>query len=168
MVSVVDEPLLLEEESEETKKDSTEFIRVVKNDTKPLISSISDAKPTKDKKGKTVDYTVAISELLHIPAGVLASVGAVTKNENYSCDAVAIMLYTPTIAEAVNSVAQEDERIANVLDKILKTGPYAALVGALVPLAMQIATNHNKLPPVASMGILSKEDLMAKVATQSE
>lgn len=90
------------------------------------------------------DYRQGVSGLLQIPAFVLASAGKL--NPALEFDGIAVATHTPAIAEALNMLALEEPRVAAVLDKVLSVGPYGALLGALVPLAAQIAVNHKRLP----------------------
>lgn len=95
-------------------------------------------------RAATVDYRPGVTGLLQIPAFVLASAGRINPVLEY--DGIAIGTHAPNVAEAVHSLAMEEPRVAAVLDKILQVGPYGALLGALVPLAAQIAVNHKRLP----------------------
>lgn len=102
------------------------------------------------------DYRQGVSGLLQIPAFVLASAGRL--NPALEFDGIAVATHTPAIAEALNSLALEEPRVAAVLDKILTVGPYGALLGALVPLAAQIAVNHKRLP-AGTLGAMEPEAL---------
>lgn len=61
-------------------------------------------------------------------------------------DAGAVATHAPTISEETAKLAETDERIAKAIDKLIMMGPYAGLVAAVVPLALQILVNHNRLP----------------------
>lgn len=108
--------------------------------------------PTTSRKKKSygTDYTEGVTELLTMPAAVLAVVGSQTNNIPLVADAAVVEHYAPRIATAVNGLAQERPEVAAVLDRVLKAGPYAALIGAVVPMAIQIMANHKILP--AGMG----------------
>lgn len=57
----------------------------------------------------------------------------------------------PGIARAISNLANENPQVAAVLDRVLAAGPYAELVGAVMPLAVQLLTNHGRIPvPVAT------------------
>jgi hypothetical protein len=115
---------------------------------------------TKTPRAKsTVDYTPAIAGLLQLPAFAL-TFGS-RYQPDLALDAMAISLHTPGIATAVNAMAQEDEQLAALLDRILKVGPYGALLAAVTPLALQIAANHRMLPANPDVGILTPDQLMA-------
>lgn len=102
---------------------------------------------TRKKKSYGTDYTEGVTQLLTMPAAILGIVGSQTNNIPMVADAKVVSDYAPHIATAVNDLAQERPEVAAVLDRVLKAGPYAALMGAVVPMAMQILANHNILKP---------------------
>ena len=104
------------------------------------------------------DYRAGVAGLLQIPSFLLAALGR--KNPAFSLDAATITLHTPNMAEAIHQTALQDDRVAAVLDKVLQVGPYGALLGALMPVALQIATNHGKMPPSPELGTLSSDQLL--------
>lgn len=106
------------------------------------------------------DYRDGVAGLLQIPAFILASAGRLNPVLEY--DGIAVAVATPNIAEAVNALAQEEPRVAAVLDKILQVGPYGALLGALVPLVAQIAVNHKRIP-AGTLGTQEPELLKASL-----
>ncbi len=135
-----------------------------KGTPKPSAPRTAAPKPTRKAgprakaSAATPDYREAVAGLLQIPAFILASAGRLNPVLEY--DGIAVAVATPNIAEAVNSLAEQEPRVAAVLDKILTVGPYGALLGALVPLAAQIAVNHKKIP-AGTMGTLEPEALKA-------
>lgn len=114
-------------------------------------------------KGRTpaVDYRPGVLGLLQVPAFTLSMAGRL--NPVFHLDAAAITLHAPTLAEAVHQTAVQDPRVAAILDKVLQIGPYGALLGALVPLAMQLAANHGVKQAEAFPGVLTVEQLVAAV-----
>lgn len=110
------------------------------------------------------DYREGVAGLLQIPAFILASAGRLNPVLEY--DGIAVAVATPNIAEAVNSLAQEEPRVAAVLDKILQVGPYGAILGAVVPLIAQIAVNHKKIP-AGTLGTQEPEALKASLLGES-
>jgi hypothetical protein len=65
--------------------------------------------------------------------------------KNYA-DAAAIGSHAENISSEVSTLAATDDKVAKVVDSLLIVGPYSALIMAVLPLAMQIAVNHNVLP----------------------
>lgn len=96
----------------------------------------------------------------------LAGLGCVVMGQH--ADAGAISIHAPNIANEVTELASQNHQIANAVDKLLTVGPYAGLVGAVLPFFMQIAVNHgmikaDKLP--ADSDIVAPEVLEAQVKT---
>lgn len=110
------------------------------------------------------DYRPGVMGLLQIPTVALAMLGRV--NPVYALDAATLQLHAAPIAQAVHDTATADDRVAAILDKVLAAGPYGALLGALIPVALQIAANHGAIPVEPSMGILSGDQLVAALNGQ--
>jgi hypothetical protein len=117
------------------------------------------------KASTGTDYRQGVAALLQIPAFALGVVGRY--RPAYALDAAALTLHTPTLADAVHQTALSDERVAAILDRVLAAGPYGALLGALMPLALQIAANHKAIPPVAELGILTPDQLVEALHKQA-
>lgn len=79
-------------------------------------------------------------------------------------DAGAVGLYWPAIAHEVAELADTQEAIANLIDPLMKVGPYTALVAAVLPFFMQIAVNHGRVAP-GSMGTVPASSLEAQIKT---
>lgn len=79
-------------------------------------------------------------------------------------DAAAIALHAEPIGEAVAEVSANDPRFAAIIDRLVHAGPYAALLSAVAPLALQLAANHG-YAPVGLLGTMGKEQLIAAVTT---
>jgi hypothetical protein len=77
-------------------------------------------------------------------------------------DAEAISQHEQDISIEVAKLADGNEKIANLIDKLSTVGPYAGLLTAIMPLAMQLAANHGRVLP-GVMGTVSPEALAAKV-----
>jgi hypothetical protein len=57
------------------------------------------------------------------------------------------------------AVAEQDPKVARVLDRICAVGPYGALVTAVVGLGAQLAANHGRIAE-GTMGTRPKADLL--------
>lgn len=104
------------------------------------------------------DYRVGVLGLLQVPAFALGM--ASRWNPKLGLDAAAIGLHAPALADAVAATAAHDDRLAAVLDRVLAVGPYGALLGALLPLGLQLAANHGAIPAAPEAGILGPEQLL--------
>lgn len=107
----------------------------------------------------TTDYRPAIVGLLAIPAGVLGMLGRV--NPAFALDGITLKIHAPAIATAVSDAASTNDMVAQALDKILTMGPYGALLGCLVPLALQFAANHKLIEPQPEIGVMGPAELLA-------
>lgn len=108
------------------------------------------------KKAEPVDRKAGVEGLLQITAGVLMVLPATQP------DAAALGMHGENLGAAIVATADADERFGRALDKLLRTGPYTALVMAVVPLAAQVAANH-KLVPAGFMGTEDPDKLRAQV-----
>lgn len=109
---------------------------------------------------KTDAREEGLTGLAQIATGILI----ITKNY---ADAGAVDMHAAPIAHEIAVLAENDDRIANIVDRITAVGPYAALLTAVMPLALQILVNHDRIKPSAAglMGgqVMSKEALEKKV-----
>jgi hypothetical protein len=62
-------------------------------------------------------------------------------------DAAAIGIYWPKISHEVAKLAESQESVAQVIDPLIRVGPYAGLIAATLPLVMQLAVNHGRVKP---------------------
>ncbi len=125
----------------------------------PAAPRASKSASSRGANGRNQDhYQRGVLGLLQIPAfalGVAARVKPVL-----GLDATALTIHGPGLAAAVAQTAMDDDRFAQILDRVLAVGPYGALLGALVPLAMQIACNHGAMPPTPELGVLAPAELL--------
>jgi hypothetical protein len=99
-------------------------------------------------------------------AGVLQIAGAAVFPAS-PADACAIIVHTPSLSESIADLAQQDSRVAAILDKLLEIGPYGALLSAVMPLVVQILANHGIIKPGA-MGSMPAEEIIALVVGKPE
>lgn len=118
-------------------------------------------------KGAT-DYRPGLNGMLQMVCMPLVLAG--TAKPPLLADAAAITEYGPPIVEAVNDLAQEDPRLAAVLDRVLGIGPYGALLAAVLPLAAQLLANHKALPLalLKNLGARDPDLLLAKIQHDME
>lgn len=117
------------------------------------------ARPTVKKNEP--DYRPGIIGLLQIPIMGMSMIGRQTKNPALQADGMALAMHAPGLAEALNETARQQPSVARALESIMKAGPYGAIIGAIVPLVMQIAANHKLMNPAPAMGIHDPADLVA-------
>lgn len=111
------------------------------------------------------DYRPALRGLLALPTmalGVLA-----TRNQAFALDAVTLHLYQTPLVDAVQDAAEQDERLAAVLERLNTVGPYGALVGVAVTMATQFAANHGRIPAGEKFGTRTAEELLVEAEKQA-
>lgn len=79
-------------------------------------------------------------------------------------DAAAFGTHGPKIAPEVASIAEDYDKVGDVIDKLIAVGPFAGLLTAVLPLALQLAVNHGRgnAAVFADFGVVSKETLEAQ------
>jgi hypothetical protein len=107
------------------------------------------------------DYRPGIMGILQIPIMGMSMIGRQTKNATLQADGMALAMHAPALAEALNETAKTQPQIGRALESLMKAGPYGALIGALVPLVMQLAANHGVINPAPQMGIHAPADLVS-------
>lgn len=91
-------------------------------------------------------------QLADLPKGLLLGLGFKADSDAMLADAVTIDMHAPTMADAISQIAEDNDRLAAVVDRLIDVGPMAIIGMALGAFAAQIARNHEAIPaPVATM-----------------
>lgn len=77
-------------------------------------------------------------------------------------DAATITTYGPPLSEEIANLAADNDKIAALVDPIVSTGPYGALLAITIPMGAQLAVNHGLLK-AGAMGTVPRETLSARV-----
>jgi dTDP-4-dehydrorhamnose reductase len=85
-------------------------------------------------------------------------------NQTLLADGYAIKHHGANIAKAVNDLAQNKPEVAMALERLGQSTPYAALVMAVVPLALQLAANH--IPKFTGLPMTHSVEDLAGAALQ--
>ena len=121
--------------------------------------------PSAPRRPSSTDYRPAILGLLQIPQLALGLAAKVAKKEETKealvLDGMTVGVHAPNIAEALNTTAQTERKLAQVLDKLSTVGPYSMVVMAILTPTVQILANHGIIPPNEAMGVLPKDALVA-------
>lgn len=96
----------------------------------------------------------------YLSAAAFALSMAGRNNPLLAADAAAVAIHAEDIATAVDELARERSEIAAALDKLLQAGPYAVLVTAVAPLALQVLANRRMIEP-GQLGTVPPEQLVA-------
>lgn len=83
--------------------------------------------------------------------------------KNYA-DVGAVTLHWPKIAGEIAKLAESNEQIAKLVDPLMHVGPYAGIITAVMPFAVQIAVNHGRAPSGA-MGSVPPVTLSSQIET---
>lgn len=116
------------------------------------------AKPTAaSKKADTVtkERTDALTGL-----GQLAQVPLIATKQY--ADAGAVGLHWPQVAKEIATLAESEPRIAQLIDPLIKVGPYTGLVAAILPFILQVGVNHGRIQP-GVMGTVPGTTLDAQI-----
>lgn len=121
-------------------------------DTEP----ISDPPKTKDELRKE-----ALTGILQI-----AQFGCVAFGQ--FADAGAIGMHAQPIVNETLKLGESNSKIQEKIDLLIEVGPYAGLIGVLIPFAAQILVNHKIFKPeqFANAGIVSPQMLEAQMKTE--
>lgn len=122
------------------------------------------ARPATPKRTAYQNHRDGVAGILQLIAAPLAIAGQ--KNPVALADAAAITLHTPAVADGLAQVAEQDSRVAAILDRITQVGPYAAVIAPLVALGAQLAVNHSLIPRElgAQLGAHAPEAVIEHVA----
>jgi hypothetical protein len=82
-------------------------------------------------------------------------------------DAGAVSIHGPTISGNAAELADQDARIAKIIDYITAAGPYMALLSVSMPLVLQIMVNHGRIPESA-IPALSQVGVMSPAAMENK
>ncbi len=117
---------------------------------------------TTTRKGQK-DYRPAVAGLIQMAAFPLTMAG--TAKPEFALDGAALIIHAPAVADAIHEIAVNNPEVARVLESLMAVGPYGALIGAVIPLAIQICANHKVLPPAVTenLGAMPPEVLMGRM-----
>lgn len=83
-------------------------------------------------------------------------------------DAATISQFFPPISHELAKVADSNETIAKPIDFLIEIGPYGALIGVVMPFAMQVAANHGWIDAsrLAGQGVMPPAVMEARAKAQ--
>lgn len=127
--------------------------------------------PTQPKKAPANDYRPALIGILQLPQLALTLASKFARKEEtkqaLQLDSLTVGLHSGNIAEAVNTTAQHDEKLAALCEKIATVGPYSLVISAVMAPAFQILANHGAVPVNEQVGILSADQLVTLAQAQA-
>lgn len=80
-------------------------------------------------------------------------------------DAGAIAMHGGQLTAALARRADQEEKLGKILDYLGVIGPYSEILSAALPLMLQLAANHGRVPPeaVAQFGVVPPQMLETQV-----
>jgi hypothetical protein len=81
-------------------------------------------------------------------------------------DAAAIGLHGDNIANEITGLADKYPQVGKALDALMQAGPFAGLITATLPLVLQIAANHKRIPADKVPGVVPPEVLETQMKAQ--
>ena len=144
-------------------------------DTLPPLSPSGGRPRPAGKKAteKKLTRADAAKSMLQLPAmllgfaarigGALREAGRIKGNwvEPVGLDSITVSLHAANLADAAEQFSFTNRALGAVLDRAAKVSPGMDLATALLPLLAQFAVNHGMAPPVAELGTMAPQDLLA-------
>jgi hypothetical protein len=122
---------------------------------KPTVSSVKTGSATGSEKTRA-KRTEALE-------GIQQTTGIILLSRKQYADAAAVGVHGDPIIREVVKLGEQVPEVGNALDYLAKAGPYTALLTACLPLAMQLAVNHDRLKPNSLMpNVVSRETMEAR------
>jgi hypothetical protein len=83
-------------------------------------------------------------------------------------DAGAVGVFGPPMANETVSIAKDNEKVAEKVDLLIKVGPYAGLIAAIIPFLAQLMVNRGifKAEQFANAGVMEPEMLEVRMKTE--
>jgi len=124
---------------------------------------------TSSRGAATVRQSLKTTEREEAVNGLFQLGAAITMFAGTPADAATVIHHGPAIAHETAQIAESNESFARVLDYLTSYGPYAALLTACMPMALQILVNHKKIPaePFANFGVVPTETLEARMRAEA-
>lgn len=116
------------------------------------------------RRPSSADYRPALLGLLQLPQlGLGLAAKFAQKEETKTAlvlDGMTVGVHAGNIAEALNTTAQHDDKLAKLLDKLSTVGPYSLVITAVLAPIGQVLANHGVVQPNPAMGILPADELV--------
>jgi hypothetical protein len=136
----------------------------------PILRSAAQVPPKGTAAGKLTVGQAKLRENEEAVNGIFGLGAFALMLVKQPADAMAISIHGPGISHEIAVLAETNETFANLIKYITNVGPYAALVTAVMPLAMQLAVNHEKVSAdsIPMDGIVSKQTLLDRAQAQMD
>lgn len=115
---------------------------------------------TKAKASPYRDAVLGMIQIVSLPISLAAM-----RSDVFAADLIAIEASAEPIADAFDSLASQNDRVAAALDKLGEVGPYGLVLAAMTPLILQVGTNHG-LIPVGTVGTEHPDELLKRYVVE--
>ncbi len=112
------------------------------------------------EKGKQIDRVAGLIGAFQLPATLLVIVGKQTSSKPLVADGVVLSSSAPGLSKALVDMADENPAIDRAINAVLTVGPYAELMGILIPLGLQLAANHGAAPANEMLGTATVDQVL--------
>lgn len=124
----------------------------------PPLRAASSPKPRASNNSQRKQREEGLNGLFQLAGGACLMFGQ-------WADAGACTNHGPNISRETAALAEENASIAKTIDYLTSVGPYAGLLTAVLPFALQILVNHGRIPAHPSLmqiGVLPPDLLSAQ------
>lgn len=127
-----------------------------KRPSPPPAKAAAKAKPSPTQNAKRNAREEGVNGLFQLATAMCMMTGQNT-------DAMAFATHGPKISPEIATIAEDYDKVGEVIDKLIAVGPFAGLLTAVLPLGLQLMVNHGKGNPAmfTEFGVVSRETLEA-------
>jgi hypothetical protein len=129
--------------------------RYARRDAKRRKASPGPKKAT----AKRSVYAESVTDLMVLVSGGLAIAAKGSGNAAFLADAIVVEESAPDVGDAFGKLADQNDKVARMLDKLGEVGPYGLVLAAMAPIVTQCMANHGMLPA----GMMGTEDPQAMI-----
>jgi hypothetical protein len=101
--------------------------------------------------------------------GIWTAISAFCMMGNQWADAGAISIHGPNVSREAAAISMKYEKFGNALDALANVSPFANVLGAMMPMVLQIAANHKMVAAqaVAGLGVKDPEVLESQMRVEA-
>src|SRR5882757_7282010 len=108
-----------------------------KRPSPPPAKAAAKSKPSPTMQAKRNTREEGVNGLFQLATGLCMMTGQ-------HADAQAFAMHGPNIAPEIAAIAEDYDKVGEAIDKLVAVGPFAGLLTAVLPLALQLAVNHGR------------------------
>lgn len=132
----------------------------------PILNTPPPTKATANKSAAVKKAEATKAEITSARAQAVTELGQFAQlplmiTHQYA-DVGAIQLHWPNVSQEIAKLADSNEQVAKIIDPLMQVGPYAGLITAVMPFAVQILVNHGRVTAGAG-GSVSPTTLSSQV-----